>query len=169
MDPVRRGLFTGRALTQEGRETTLRAITPLGPLPPWHMAIISRCSDCSGPCVEVCETRILKRHEEGHQHEGEPWLDFSSSGCTFCGDCAQACPELGASGELEKRQPAMRAEINTESCLAYRGVMCISCQPQCNVRAIGRDRLSRAVINADLCTGCGFCVHVCPADAISIS
>ncbi len=168
MDPARRGLFTGKVLTREGRETTIRAIRPMGPLPPWHADIVSYCLDCSGPCVDSCETGIIRRHAEGHQHEGEPWLDYAENGCTFCGSCAQVCPELEAPDLQLRKQPAARASIDSESCLAYQSVMCISCQPKCEIRAITRDRLSRPVMNKDDCTGCGFCVRVCPVDAIAI-
>lgn len=57
-------------------------------------------------------------------------------------------------------------------CLAHRGIMCHACGDACEAGAI---RFAPAVgqppmpsIDADVCTGCGECVGVCPADAAEL-
>ncbi len=43
---------------------------------------------------------------------------------------------------------------------------CGVCQDECPQEAITVDEM--AVVNADLCTECGVCVDACPNDAISL-
>jgi ferredoxin-type protein NapF len=58
------------------------------------------------------------------------------------------------------------------SCLAFRGIACMSCRDACPVEAV---RFELAVggaiptILTDACTGCGTCARSCPADAIRVS
>jgi ferredoxin-type protein NapF len=57
------------------------------------------------------------------------------------------------------------------SCLALRGVTCMSCRDACAAGAL-QFRLAvggaRPEIATDACTGCGDCIRACPADAIRI-
>jgi ferredoxin len=59
-----------------------------------------------------------------------------------------------------------------EHCLAYQNVVCRSCGERCEHDAIGfAPRLGGAAeprLNAELCTGCGDCLVVCPSVALSL-
>ena len=97
-DPGRRGLLTGSFLTRKGRESVerqkRRRQNPLGPCPPWHQQVMENCSHCDQECVASCSQEIIRLHQDEHAHVGRPWLDFSVTGCTICGDCAEACPSV---------------------------------------------------------------------------
>jgi ferredoxin-type protein NapF len=60
------------------------------------------------------------------------------------------------------------ALLDTIACLAWEGVVCMSCKFSCTWRAIMLDTRNRPSIDADVCTGCGMCVSVCPKQAITI-
>ncbi|HMR33057.1 MAG TPA: 4Fe-4S dicluster domain-containing protein [Geminicoccaceae bacterium] len=68
--------------------------------------------------------------------------------------------------------PAPAATIG-DACLAFRGVVCRSCGDVCPERAIRfPPQLRRAatpVLDAAVCTGCGDCLPVCPAAAITLA
>ena len=72
-----------------------------------------------------------------------------------------------AASELET--PSI--EINA-SCLALRGISCRSCEDVCEPRSLRFKPQAGGVfspqIDVDLCTACGDCVPVCPANAIQI-
>ena len=58
------------------------------------------------------------------------------------------------------------------SCLAFRGVTCMSCRDVCPSGAVRLELAlggARPRIDADICTGCGDCSQACPADAIRMS
>lgn len=55
------------------------------------------------------------------------------------------------------------ARIVDHSCLAVRGVGCSSCYDQCPVPGVITWDGGRPRIDAELCTGCGVCLYVCPA------
>lgn len=167
-DPGRRGFLTGSWLPKEGRQPL--ALSPLGPLPPIIATHInnSLCNSCDGCCLPVCETGVIRLHPQDHSLAGAPWLDFSVAHCTFCGKCADACPQIELPPTDAERPSIGFAEIELARCLSYTGVFCISCQGGCEYQAIQRDRLSRPQILPDVCTGCGACVSICPVKAINV-
>lgn len=60
----------------------------------------------------------------------------------------------------------------TQSCLAFRGVACMSCRDTCPSGAVGFELAlggARPRIDTDRCSGCGDCVQACPADAIHLA
>jgi Pyruvate/2-oxoacid:ferredoxin oxidoreductase delta subunit len=61
------------------------------------------------------------------------------------------------------------AFLDTVACLAWGGVVCMSCKFSCTWQAILLDTLNRPSIDTEVCTGCGMCVSVCPKKAITIN
>ena len=173
-DPGRRGLLTGSFLTRQGRERVerqkQRRQQPLGPCPPWHQQVMEyssdACSQCGQECVASCSQDIISLHADGHAYAGRPWLDFSVTGCTFCGDCAEACPSI-ESYEKESSQIGT-IQLAKTSCLTWNNVFCMSCLGKCDVRALQLDERRRLILSDSLCTGCGMCIHACPVDALGI-
>ncbi len=117
------------------------------------------CVECeSKPCANVCEENIIVIKEQ------KPSLDFSESGCTFCDECAKAC-ELGVL-EVEKKRTLPSLSIKILDCLAWQKTICSMCKDACMDNAIEFTGLFNPQITKD-CTGCGFCVGVCPTGAIN--
>jgi len=130
--------------------------------PPYylHEDDFEKCRECEAKgCASACEG------EEGIIRivDGVPSLDFSKSGCSFCDACAQACEEGVLKVEWRRRLPPVR--IDPIGCLAWHHTICSSCKEACLERAIDFAGLFRPEVN-ERCTGCGFCVGVCPAGAI---
>jgi ferredoxin len=58
------------------------------------------------------------------------------------------------------------AVLDRNACLAWNGVICISCRTACDEQAIRFDPLRQPSIVDEACTGCGACINVCPPFAI---
>lgn len=120
------------------------------------------CTLCeTKPCVNVCEQEIIKLDEQG-----VPYLVFDDKGCTFCDDCFTACPEEFLKQELPYIQG--KIELNILNCLSWQKTMCFSCKDPCLEDAIVFLGLFRPEIDEVKCTNCGYCIGVCPSNAISI-
>lgn len=131
--------------------------------PPGQQPDFSRLCDGCRACSEACPQHIVI-----HTGNGTPTLDFSRGACTFCGDCARACPTGALAAETLENWP-WRAKV-LQSCLSYQGIACRTCEDSCEPRAI-RFRLQTGgravpVLDQDLCTGCGECAYTCPAQSI---
>jgi ferredoxin len=74
---------------------------------------------------------------------------------------------LGPAGAGEAAVPGV-AVLDREACIAWNGVICISCRTACQEQAIRVDRRGRPTIVAGACTGCGACVDPCPSRAIRL-
>jgi len=132
--------------------------------PPYFMdrdACGRECPECDAPCVTSCQEQIIVMDEEG-----TPRLDFSKRGCTYCDECATACPTDVLKIEYKKNID-VAIVINQSKCLSWQGVMCFSCKDPCYDDAIDFKAMFMPEINAK-CTSCGFCITRCPADAIDI-
>jgi ferredoxin-type protein NapF len=122
------------------------------------------CPDCEDtPCVSICEEEIIKIGDDKTPH-----LNFKNSGCTFCEECAKACPTGVLSLDSDKKIEA-KFSINVHSCLAWNSVMCSSCKDICYDDAIEFFGVFRPTIDEYKCSSCGFCYNVCPPYAIQIS
>jgi len=141
--------------------------TPLLVRPPYAVdesLFQSQCPECeTKPCVTVCDEKIIFITEDG-----TPSLDFSSNGCTFCDDCAKACPEgvLSLDNSILDEKINAKFVISLEACVAHHGVICHSCKEPCIDDAILFAGMFNPVIDMSRCTGCGFCTPRCPTNAI---
>jgi len=155
----RRELFSSLASSfkkEEKQENILR--------PPYfddESIFLTNCIECDGICITVCEENIIII-----QDDKTPKLDFSINGCTYCDECANACPNEVLTIENKKNIQA-RIQIDTSECLAWNDTMCFSCKDPCFDDAIDFVRMFKPTIN-DKCTTCGFCIKVCPTQAIKI-
>lgn len=157
--------MAGAALS---RRKLLFGAGPCGPRPPWAIPearFVEYCTSCDA-CIGACPERVL-----GHAADGLPRFDpaAGSGECTFCGACVEAC----GTGALQRtRLPPwdLRATV-AEACLAGSGIVCASCREVCPERAIRVPPGGRGAASVDAlrCTGCGACVGVCPASAISLA
>jgi ferredoxin-type protein NapF len=155
-----------------------RLITPLRP--PWaadEAVFLQICDRCS-KCVAVCPTGLLTQGAGGF-----PEANFLLGHCTFCANCARVCAEAAQKRpSVSRQQPALspspgqppwslQAVIGV-ACLPRRGVHCRSCSEHCETGAIRFSLWPRHAalpgIETSLCTGCGKCAAVCPAQAISM-
>ncbi len=132
--------------------------------PPYYKdvdAFATECQNCEGECASLCQEQIIVIAEDK-----TPRLDLSSRGCTYCDECAIACPNDVLLLEYKSLIHA-KITINESKCLSWRGVMCFSCKDPCLEDAIDFKAMFMPKIN-EKCTNCGFCIGRCPADAIDI-
>lgn len=127
---------------------------------------LARCTRCSA-CIEACPEKIIKKDQAGY-----PVLDFSMGGCAFCNKCADVC-EQDALQVCRTEQPfSTTIATITDECLSLHGVNCRICEDACEPRAIRfklmEGGLTLPWIETSSCTGCGFCVSICPSRAIRI-
>jgi len=123
-------------------------------------------------CIE-CETKDCKIACDEDvaiiqiQEDGTPTLNFAFNGCTFCDDCASACKDDVLQIDNKKNINAIFS-IDIIKCMSWHNTMCFSCKDPCLDNAIEFLGMFRPEIKTDICTGCGFCLKVCPADAIEL-
>ena len=163
VDEGRRGVFASLSSALKGRKRESR---PSVIRPPYNKDpdLFHRlCPECMDkPCVGVCEEEIIEIDEEG-----TPRLSFSKRGCTFCDACLDAC-EAGVLSDKTINSVNAVVEIDVLKCMAWHQSICSSCKDPCLEDAITFLGLFRPEIVSDRCTGCGWCVHVCPSDAINV-
>jgi len=124
-------------------------------------AFSTECQKCNGECASLCQEQIIVIREDK-----TPQLVFDERGCTYCDECATACPSDVLLVEY-KQKINVDIIINEDKCLSWQGVMCFSCKDPCLDDAIDFKAMFMPQIN-DKCTSCGFCITRCPADAIDI-
>ncbi|MEN8130121.1 MAG: 4Fe-4S dicluster domain-containing protein [Pseudomonadota bacterium] len=170
MDSARRHFLRGGFLTRQGREGFECNTKARGPAPPWHVGSLRQeiCTACEHPCVQACEMDIIRLHGSEHGLAGTPYLSFEQGGCTFCQACLEACP-MELEGLADTQVRIGTAALDVAACLAWSGVVCMSCRFSCTWRAITLDAHNRPSIDAEICTGCGLCVGVCPKQAITVA
>lgn len=135
--------------------------------PPYNQVFTlfeKKCPECiDAPCVNACEEEIIALDDKKI-----PYIVFTKSGCTFCEECARACPHEVLHGEPHvKATLKAKFSINTAQCLAWNATICRSCADVCDAKAIPFFGMFRPLIETDKCTGCGFCVSICPTEAIT--
>ena len=119
------------------------------------------CVNCDGICSTLCEENIIIIGEDK-----TPYIDFTKGGCTYCDECAKACPTEVLKVE-NKKHIDIKIEIDMIKCISWHNTMCFSCKDPCLDDAIEFLAMFRPSIN-DNCTSCGFCINYCPTQAIII-
>ncbi len=158
----RRELFSSLASSFSKKEKQEKILRP-----PYYSIkeddslFLTNCINCEGLCGTVCEENIIIIQEDS-----TPKLDFTNSGCTYCNKCAEACPNEVLNLKYKKLID-VKFEIDVLSCISWNKTMCFSCKDPCIDNAIDFLAMFRPSIN-DKCTSCGFCVKVCPTNAIKI-
>ncbi len=120
------------------------------------------CFKCSGVCKNVCDENIIVIKDDK-----TPVLDFTKGGCTYCDECAKVC-NFGVLDIKNKKYINAKVVINMLKCLSWNKTMCFSCKELCLDNAISFFGLFRPEIRYGKCTNCGFCVKVCPTNAIEV-
>ena len=122
------------------------------------------CDQCT-KCLTACPEKIIIKGDGGF-----PCIDFSLGECTFCYQCADACP-LPLFLPQSETAWQHKIQINAQ-CLSKNGVECRSCQDCCEPNAVQfkpvLGGVSQPLINPEKCHGCGACVSPCPVRAISM-
>ena len=94
---------------------------------------------------------------------------YITTECTGCMICLHKCPTSAITGDRDRRH-----FINEDLC-----INCRACGTYCPFHAIEDDKavvvpyvkpkeVAKATVIDELCTGCSFCVDVCPTDCISL-
>lgn len=133
--------------------------------PPYYKDINAfniECQNCEAVCATLCQEQIIKIDDDK-----TPILDFSSSGCTYCDECANAC-KFGVLEIEHKKLLNMGVRIDEKTCMSWSGVMCFSCKDPCLEDAIEFKAMFMPSIDQEKCTSCGFCISRCPSMAIDI-
>jgi ferredoxin-type protein NapF len=132
--------------------------------PPYYCdedSFSKECISCEDtPCITFCQEKIIVLKEDH-----TPVLQFQNSGCTYCDECAIHCPKEVLSVE-NKAHIDKNFEIDMLQCMSWSNTMCFSCKDPCLEDAIEFLGIFKPSINLEKCTSCGFCVGVCPTNAI---
>ncbi len=151
-----------------------------------ELQFILTCTRCRD-CIDACPYGVIfpLSARTGAKFAATPALDLLNKGCHCCEDwpCVAACEanalqlpeadseaeiqadagEAGASRQQNTPPPTMAlASIDAQTCLPYSGPECGVCLSVCPVPgALTLVELSRPVIDASLCCGCGLCRENC--------
>ncbi|MDR2714024.1 MAG: 4Fe-4S binding protein [Coriobacteriales bacterium] len=140
---------------------------------------LARCIRC-GRCIEACPYVCLKAaNDASGMAVGTPVLNVRDQACKLCEDfpCVNACP-TDALRNVESRADVDMglAVIDTELCIAMKGMRCEVCYRVCPLidTAITIDYRPRKgdsihaifapQVDAEKCVGCGLCVERCVID-----
>lgn len=152
---------TARPVARAPRPRPVPVIRPPGAVD--EAAFLAGCTRC-GDCITACpHDAIVVAGPRYRGAAGTPVIDPARSPCLMCEDtpCIPVC-EPGVLGADRPRRIAL-AHIDTQECLAYRHQVCTTCADRCPVEGALRATRLKPTIDADVCTGCGVCQHVCPA------
>lgn len=119
------------------------------------------CLTCEAMCVNACEEKVIQRDQNGI-----PFVDFKTSGCSDCQKCLDACTPkvLGDATKFIQGH----AKIKMINCMSHQGTICFSCKEPCLENAIVFKGMLNPIILPEKCTGCGYCISVCPSEAIEV-
>jgi ferredoxin-type protein NapG len=148
--------------SRRAREGAARVHRPPGAVD--EPAFLAGCTRC-GDCIDACPVdAIVLTPERYGAAAGTPMIDPMNAPCVMCEDmpCIASCEPGVLSPDIPVRMGT--ASIRSAYCLAYMGTLCTVCSERCPVEgAIAVDAVGKPTVNAETCTGCGVCQHVCPA------
>ena len=119
------------------------------------------CKTCEAMCVAACEEKIIRL-----DNQKIPFLDFKTIGCSDCHKCLEVCTPNVLSDPNHFIQG--HAKITMMSCMSHHGTICFSCKEPCLENAIVFKGMLHPIILPEKCTGCGYCIGVCPSGAIEM-
>ena len=135
--------------------------------PPWaiiEQQFIETCTRCA-ECANHCPNKIIRIASGGF-----PEIDVSLAGCNFCEICVDVCEPNALS--LQISEPLNVFASVSDACFSERGVICRSCGEVCESRAIKFQQVvggvAHVLLDTTSCNGCGECVSLCPAKAITM-
>lgn len=149
----RRGFFSSLLPKAKKESNVIR--------PPYLAKSFDECGEsCNFECQSVCEEQIIR------VIDNKPMLDFSKKGCTFCEKCGIECPQKVLDIEVSNQKVIKaRFEIDVLKCLSWNKTICFSCKDVCLEKSIKFYGMFNPEILQN-CINCGFCVGVCPSEAI---
>ena len=132
-----------------------------------------QCSRC-GACVQACPNGIIRfgGADAGWGAVLAPELSFDNDFCSpTCTACGQVCPSGAIPRFTVKTKftvPIGVAKVDANVCLLGENRECGTCVSACQYAALDLawdkvNLVSRVVVDAKRCTGCGGCEYVCPS------
>ena len=135
--------------------------------PPWainEQQFIDTCTRCA-ECSNHCPNNIIRIASGGF-----PELNMSQAGCNFCEICVEVCAPNALSHQVA--EPLNIYASVSDACFSERGIVCRSCGEVCESRAIKFQQVvggvAHVLLDTTSCNGCGECVSLCPASAITM-
>ncbi len=124
---------------------------------------LAHCSRC-GDCIQACPHQaIVAAPARFREAAGSPIIVASDNPCLYCEDkpCILACK----SGVLSLENPTKMgtAMVQVMDCLAWQRSFCTVCEERCPVPGAITLEEGKPTVQSSSCTGCGVCLHVCPA------
>jgi len=119
------------------------------------------CKTCEAMCIVACEEKIIRL--DNHK---TPFLDFKTTGCSDCHKCLEVCTPNVLSDS--QRFISGHAKISMTSCMSHHETICFTCKEPCLENAIIFKGMFNPIILPEKCTGCGYCIAVCPSAAIEM-
>ncbi|MBI3926454.1 MAG: 4Fe-4S binding protein [Armatimonadetes bacterium] len=120
---------------------------------------LARCTRC-GECAAACPHQaIVLAPAQLRESFRTPILLVGKNPCLHCPDmpCAAACVPRVLRADYPQKMGTAR--IDARLCLPS----CTLCGERCPIPGAISHREGRAAIDPETCTGCGVCLHVCPA------
>ncbi len=146
-------------------------IRPPGALP--EALFLDTCTRCTD-CIEACPYDSIRRlGPEFGPDDGTPAIIPTESPCYLCEGmpCIAACqPKALVQLPLSDFNMGL-AVLDGPRCYLSQGQPCDYCLTRC---PLGSDAIKPGpdaipIVDQDGCSGCGVCVYLCPADALTIT
>ena len=129
-------------------------------------ALCDGCADCAAACPADA---IVMTGPATAQAGNSPVIVAAEAPCVMCDGlvCAGSCPTGALAPVTAATMRIAKVTLHTELCWAIQGLDpgCDYCYDRCPLQgtAITYRRGKGPELHAGECTGCGTCVHFCPA------